>query len=483
MLNDIDSVVQNAHDAYLIYRKSSLLDRKKLLYTIAEEIENLGDALIETASKETNLPHVRFVGERLRTCNQLRFYADVMTDGSILEATIDHAQSETTPAKPDMRKIQMPLGVILVFGASNFPLAYSTAGGDTASALAAGNSIIVKGHPSHPETSRMVASAISTALAKTNMHPNIFQHIEGASLEIGKMLTQHPLISGVGFTGSFNGGKAIYDYAQNREKPIPVFAEMGSTNPVILMREALQHHSPEYAKIFAQSLTMGVGQFCTNPGIMIGLKSSGLNHFISLLALELSMLSSHKMLNDQIHKQFITSIEYALRDPKVETIYKSNKLEDKHAGPVLARVEASHFLGHPSLHEEVFGPFGLVIVCQNIKQMIEVWSVLTGQLTTTIIATENDLISHPEITDHATLIAGRVVFNSAPTGVEVNNAIVHGGPFPSTTDSRFTSVGRDAIKRWLRPVCFQNCPAYALPDGLKDENPYNIPRRINGVLQ
>jgi len=481
MINELNKVMEQAYEAYLSYRHVSGKVKKVFLNTIADEIEALGDELLETASKETNLPVVRFTGERARTCGQLRDFGRLVDEGSWVEAVVDTRIEDRKPApKPDMRKMAVPVGPVLVFGASNFPLAYATAGGDTASALAAGCPVVVKGHPAHPETSRLVAGAISSAVSKCKLHPFVFQHVEGTSFEIGKILTQHPLTAGVGFTGSLSGGRAIYDYAAGREVPIPVFAEMGSTNPVILLKDALMHHAPEVARQFAGSITMGVGQFCTNPGIMLGIKSSVLNHFTSLLTLELSMLPAYKMLHKGIHQNYMEALDKVLYDKGVETIYHAHASGSLVASPVLARVHAETFLKNPDLHHEIFGPFSLIVVCNNKQQLIEVWESLKGQLTTTLIATAHDLELHADLMDIATTVAGRIVFNAVPTGVEVSNATVHGGPYPATTDQRFTSVGMDAVKRWVRPICYQDCPDELLPEELKNSNPLGILRKVNG---
>lgn len=482
MINEINKVMDQAHEAFLSYRHATGREKKAFLDAIADEIEALGDTLLQTASRETNLPVVRFSGERARTCGQLRDFGRLVEEGSWVEAVIDTRLEDRKPLpRPDMRKMTVPVGPVLVFGASNFPLAYATAGGDTASALAAGCPVVVKGHPAHPETSALVAAAISRAAEKCNLHPFVFQHVEGNSFEIGKILTQHPLTAGVGFTGSLSGGRAIFDYAAAREVPVPVFAEMGSTNPVILMKDALLHRAPEIARQFAGSITVGVGQFCTNPGIMIGIKSSVLNHFTSLLALELSLLPAYKMLHEGIHHNYLEGLDKVLYDKGVETIYHAHASGPLVASPVLARVHADAFLKNPDLHHEIFGPFSIIVVCNNKQQLVEVWESLKGQLTTTLIASPHDLEQHPDLMDTATVIAGRIVFNAVPTGVEVANATVHGGPYPATTDQRFTSVGMDAVKRWVRPLCYQDCPDKLLPGELKNANPLGIFRKVNGT--
>jgi NADP-dependent aldehyde dehydrogenase len=484
MINELNRVLENAHEAFLQYQNTSGLAKRNFLYDIAQEIENLGDTLIQTASEESNLPTARFIGERARTCGQLRAFGDYIKEGSWVEAVIDNAQEiKVGLTKPDMRKMSISIGPIVVFGASNFLLAFSTAGGDTASVFAAGCPVIVKGHPGHPKTSLLVAGAIDRAVLKNELHPATFQHVVGDSFEIGKILTQHPLTAGVGFTGSLIGGRAIYDYASQRQAPIPVFSEMGSTKPVILMKDALKNRAAEIAKAYAGSITAGVGQFCTNPGILLGIKSSDLSNFTSLLATELSSISAFKMLHGGIHKNYNSGLDRVLNDKGVETIYHARAEGDLLASPVLVRVDGDTFLKNTDLHHEVFGPFSMVVVCENKKQLVEIWKSLAGQLTTTFMATDLDLAENRDLINDAKNIAGRIVFNNVPTGVEVSHAMVHGGPYPATTDGRFTSVGMDAIKRWVRPVCFQDCPDSFLPDELKDSNPLGIMRKVDGNLQ
>ncbi|MBK8622025.1 MAG: aldehyde dehydrogenase (NADP(+)) [Saprospiraceae bacterium] len=481
MINEINAIVQDAQEAFEIFRNTDGETRKNLLYKIAEELEALGEKLWKTASEETNLPMVRFQGESARTCFQLRLFGDLVAEGSWVQAVIETADEERKPLrKPDMRKMLVPLGPIVVFGASNFPLAYSTPGGDTASALASGCPVIVKGHPAHPRTSQMTADAISSAVSACGLPLGVFQHIMSTSFEVGKILVQHPGISGVGFTGSLSGGKALYDYAQQREVPIPVFSEMGSVNPVVLFKNALIDQAPEWAKTFTSSITMGVGQFCTNPGILISIKSSALNHFTSLLALELSLTKSYKMLHQGIHDNYTKGVEKVLFEKGIETIYHAHESDESLASPVLVRVSAMDFLRNPNLRDEIFGPFSIIIVCENQDELKEVWKSFPGQLTTSIIGTVEDIKSNQKLIEECCRFSGRIVYNGAPTGVEVTHATVHGGPFPATTDGRFTSVGSDAILRWVRPVCWQDCPSFMLPISLQNENPLGIWRKVNG---
>lgn len=481
MINEINQIVHNASKAFQIYRDTDKSVKKQFLYAIAEELELLGEKLWKTAADETNLPLVRFQGESGRTCAQLRMFGDLVEEGSWVQVAIDTSDEDRKPLrKPDMRKMMVPSGPVVVFGASNFPLAYSTPGGDTASALAAGCPVIVKGHPAHPLTSVMTAEAISRAALRCGLPEGVFQHVQSSSFEVGKMLVQHPGVTAVGFTGSLSGGKALYNYAQQRENPIPVFAEMGSVNPVILFKHALLEKAPELAKMYAASITMGVGQFCTNPGILVGIKSSALNHFTSLLALELSMIKSYKMLHEGIHDNYVHGLDKVLFEKGVETVYHAHEKDALMASPVLARVPAKEFLRNSHLREEVFGPFSLIVVCDNLGELEEVWKSFPGQLTTSVIGTDDDISLHQRLIREACQFSGRIVFNGAPTGVEVTHATVHGGPFPATTDARFTSVGADAVYRWVRPVCWQDCPELLLPEELKNENPHGIWRKING---
>lgn len=480
-LPETDIMMLQSKAAFLLYHKTSAAQRADFLDRIALEIEALGEELIHTTMEETNLPSARLMGERGRTTMQLRMFADMLREGSWVEASIDHAIPTKIPARPDIRKMLIALGPVVVFGASNFPYAYSTAGGDTASALAAGCSVVVKAHPAHLRTSRMVANAITKAMAYCKMPDHTFQHIEGVSFETGKALVQHPATAAVGFTGSFSGGKALYDYAAARANPIPVFSEMGSTNPVLLLQDSLNNNAVDIAKQYAASISLGVGQFCTNPGILIGISSASLNLFMETLAAEIAAIMPAKMLHkgilDAYHKKRTT----ALNQDGVKTLTEVRGAEASEAFPVIAFVKGEQFIEDKILHEEVFGPYALVVTCKDMDELKTAWRSLAGQLTTSLMGTDKDFASNPELLDIATTIAGRVLFNGVPTGVEVCPSMVHGGPFPATTDSRFTAVGINAVKRWVRPVCFQNCPDHLLPDALKKDNPLQIKRMVDGA--
>jgi NADP-dependent aldehyde dehydrogenase len=371
---------------------------------------------------------------------------------------------------------------VVVFGASNFPYAYSTAGGDTASALAAGCSVVVKAHPGHIKTSTLIASAIEKAVVFSEMPLHTFQHITGDSFDTGKALVQDPNTAAVGFTGSFSGGRALFDYAAARKNIIPVFSEMGSTNPVLLLPDTLEKNAATIAKQYAGSINLGVGQFCTNPGILIGIASDGLDNFMRVLADEMMAVAPGTMLHKGILNAYQSNAAKAIQTEGVTHFGASDELvTDAKAIPVLATVDASQFMNDKQLQEEVFGPYAMLVVCENADEMKAAWQTIAGQLTTTLMGTDQDFEQYPELIQLAQNIAGRVLFNGVPTGVDVCASMMHGGPYPASTDSRFTAVGINAVKRWVRPVCFQNCPQHLLPDALKDANPLNLRRMVDGV--
>ncbi len=482
-VEEIDIVMQDAWNAFHVYRKFSLQQRAAFMKTIAVELENCGDALIQTAMQETNLPEARLRGERARTIFQLNSYADACVKGEWLEARIDHANADKVPPKPDVRKMLVPLGPVVVFGSSNFPFAYSTAGGDTACALAAGCPVIVKAHPAHVQTSTIVANAILKAAAICNMPKGIFAHVYGASFEVGKALVMHPHTKAVGFTGSYSGGKQLFDWGNQRKEPIPVFAEMGSVNPVFLLPEKLNNSANDIAKIYAGSITLGVGQFCTNPGLIIGIESEALQTFIHDLGKAIQQIAPAAMLHPGIVKAYKEKKGKALLQEEVHLVAESETDVKENEGlPTIATATAETFLKNPVLHQEVFGPYSIVIRCKDANEMLEVAKKLEGQLTATLMATENDIKQNDELVEAVKNICGRFILNSVPTGVEVCLSMHHGGPFPATTDSRFTSVGADGIKRFARPIAFQNWSNELLPDELKEENPLGIWRTVDNEL-
>lgn len=482
-VEDIDIVMQQAWKAFHQYRKLSLQQRADFMRAIAKELEACGDELIQVAMNETNLPEARMRGERARTIFQLNSYAEACEKGEWLEARIDTAIPDKVPPKPDIRKMLVPLGPVVVFGASNFPFAYSTAGGDTASAFAAGCPVIVKAHPAHAQTSEIVANAILKAATTTNMPTGIFAHVHGASIEVGKALVMHPHTKAVGFTGSYLGGKQLFDWGNQRKEPIPVFAEMGSVNPVFLFPEKLKQSAVDVAKLYAGSITLGVGQFCTNPGLIIAVESDGLQTFIDSLGEEIKKINPGTMLHPGIFKSYVEKRATALSQEGVDTVAVAETAPQLNQGaPTIATAKGEAFLNNPILHQEVFGPYSLVIRCKDATEMLAVINNLEGQLTATLMATDNDIQYHEEIVEAVKNICGRFILNNVPTGVEVCLSMHHGGPFPATTDSRFTSVGADAIKRFARPIAFQNWSNDLLPAELKNENPLAIWRTVNNEL-
>lgn len=477
LYSEIDQVITRSGNAFLQYRQIPAAKRAEFLIAIAQHIEALGDALLQTAAAETHLPHARLTGERGRTVGQLTMFAQMLRAGDWQEVIINSAIPDKNPPRPDIRRMLVPLGPVVVFGSSNFPFAYSTAGGDTASALAAGCTVVVKAHPAHLKTSILVAEAIKAAAIETGMPEAVFQHVEEGSFETGKLLVQHPATAAVGFTGSFSGGKALWDYAAARTNPIPVFAEMGSINPVLLFPDALETQYATLAQQYAASITLGVGQFCTNPGLLIAIEGAGLSSFEDALAKHLKEVSSAPMLHAGISDAYAKKVASALSIQGVHWITpQTSSVETGAALPVLARVSAADFLHNPTLHEEIFGPFSLLVVAESAEQMLSVLRIVKGQLTTSLMGTDKDFTAFAYVVQEASLVAGRIVCNGVPTGVEVCDAMVHGGPFPATTDPRFTAVGVQSIKRWLRPIAFQNFPDALLPDELKRTNPLGVVR-------
>jgi NADP-dependent aldehyde dehydrogenase len=482
-IEEIDAVMKKSWEAFHQYRKFPLKQRADFMRAIAVEMESLGDELVKIASSETNLPDLRLRNERARTIFQLNSYADACERGEWMELRIDTAIPDRNPPKTDLRKMMVPLGPVVVFGASNFPFAYSTAGGDTACALAAGCPVIVKAHPAHAETSEQVAAAILKAAKRMNMPEGIFAHVHGAGFEVGKSLVTHPLTKAVGFTGSFSGGKALFDLASQRKEPIPVFAEMSSVNPVFLLPEKLKQSSEEIARLYAGSITLGVGQFCTNPGLIFGMDGKDLDQFISILGAEIKKTTPGTMLHPGISKAYTERRKTAITQATVETIAVSEAAPKENQAPAtVASASAQAFLNNPVLHQEVFGPYSIVIRCKDMNEMITAVKHVEGQLTSTLMATETDIRNNETFVEEVKNICGRFILNGVPTGVEVCLSMQHGGPFPATTDSRFTSVGADGIKRFARPLCFQNWTNALLPAELKNENPLALWRTVNDRL-
>jgi NADP-dependent aldehyde dehydrogenase len=476
---EINIVMDAAWEAFQTYRETTLKQRADLMRRIAKEVGS-EPSLIPTAMQETNLPETRLRNELARTQFQLTSYAEACETGTWLDVRIDTAI--TDKGDPDLRKWLVPVGPVVVFGASNFPFAYSTAGGDTASALAAGCPVIVKAHPAHAETSELVAKAIARAVKAKGLPAGVFAHVHGASTETGKTLVTHPQTRAVGFTGSYGGGKALFDWANQRKVPIPVFAEMGSINPIFILPGKLAASGKELATTLAGSVTLGVGQFCTNPGLIIGIEGPDLDLFIEELGAAIASATPGTMLHPGIAKAYTEKRGAALAQQDVATVAVSaTKPQANQGTPTLASATAEAFFRNPLLHQEVFGPYSLIIQCKHPLEMLEVARHLEGQLTATLMATDQDIHEHPKLVRATQDICGRFILNGVPTGVRVALSMQHGGPFPATTDSRFTSVGADGIKRWARPLSYQNWPDHLLPEALQNKNPLKIWRTVNNT--
>lgn len=478
---ELRKIVEESHQAFLALQGFDLKRRASFMHQVADEIEALSSDLIATAQAESNLPEARLVGEKARTVSQWRSYADAID--KTLDFRIDTAMPQRTPPKPDLRKTHVGLGVVVVFGASNFPFAFSTAGGDTASAIAAGCSVIVKAHSGHPQTSKLMASAITKAIEKAGLPKGLFTEVHTSGAVGGQYLAKHPLVKAIGFTGSFAGGKALFDAAAGRDEPIPVFAEMGSVNPVFLLPEKLENTTEEIAKQYIASLTLGVGQFCTNPGIIIVRKSPKLSQFMDVLRDEAIKTQPSAMLNQGIAEAYHLNKKTTLESANVNVVAMVDEASSTlHGNTVIATTTASNMLANPDIAQEVFGPFGLVVVCESDEEILSVAESFEGQLTATVLGEKTELLNYTKLINTLTTKCGRLLFSGFPTGVEVCYAMQHGGPFPASTDSRFTSVGPDAIKRFARPLSYQNCPDELLPLELQDANPLGIWRTVDGEL-
>jgi alpha-ketoglutaric semialdehyde dehydrogenase len=485
--NDVEQAAQLASKAFREYSRWPAKRRASLLRRIAELIETNAPAIQERAHQETGLPIPRLQGETGRTCGQLRMFASLIEDGWWLNARIDHADAGRKPApKPDVRSMLTPLGPVVVFSSSNFPLAFSVAGGDTASALAAGCPVIVKPHQGHLGTSEMVGILVQQAAREAGAPDGTFSLLYGAGREVGIALVKHPLIKAVGFTGSRAGGRALMDAAAARPEPIPVYAEMGSINPVFFLGEALRQKPEELASGLHGSVTLGVGQFCTNPGLVFVETGPAAEAFVTRLAELIESTAAGTMLTSDLCSSYRKGVEAFSKAAGVR-LAASAKCESSagnaQAGAALFVTDAATFLGNHALMDEVFGPSTLVVECKSGEQMLGAARMLEGQLTATLFATDADLAANRELMEIAASKAGRVVCNGFPTGVEVCHAMTHGGPYPATADGRSTSVGTRAIERFVRPVCYQGFPETALPDELKESNPLGVWRLVDGKWQ
>lgn len=479
---DVAKACELAWGAFNSYRETSPEPRAQFLDTIAGEIESLGDVLIERAVLESGLPQARIQGELGRTCGQLRLFAKTVRNGEWIDARVDSALPDRQPVpRFDLRQRHIALGPVAVFGASNFPLAFSVAGGDTASALAAGCPVVVKAHSAHPGTSELVGCAIQSAVKKCGLPDGVFSLIFDSGLEVGQALVAHPHIKAVGFTGSRSGGLALCDIARSRPEPIPFYAEMSSVNPVFLFPAALETRGEQMGKDFVGSLNMGAGQFCTNPGLIITIKGTGLKSFIDAARAAIKESAAQTMLTPGIHQAYEGGVKKLASNNNAQEV----ALGQKGDGPNQCQTgffvtSASHFLEDQKLQDEVFGSTSLLVECQDEAELHRVTQCLEGQLTATVQMEEADTEAVRRLLPVLERKVGRILANGWPTGVEVCDAMVHGGPFPATSDARTTSVGSAAIFRFLRPVCYQNLPDALLPEPLKNNNPLALKRLLNG---
>tara|TARA_R110002020_G_scaffold22405_1_gene75736 strand:+ start:2777 stop:4339 length:1563 start_codon:yes stop_codon:yes gene_type:complete len=474
---EISEAVQLASMAFETYGQMEGEKKAAFLDAIADEIEALGETLLNTYVMESGLPMGRANGERTRTIGQLRSFSALLRQGSWVGAIISNGQG-----KPDIRRIMVPLGPVAVFGASNFPFAFSTAGGDTASALAAGCPVVVKSHPLHAGTGELVSSAIIRAAERTGMPNGVFSNLNSSGISVGKALVSHPLIKAVGFTGSIKGGTALCEIAAQREVPIPVYAEMGSINPVLVLPSALKQDKEGWAQKYAASISMGTGQFCTNPGLILGIDGKELDGFIDLLEAEIKKIDPSCMLHPSIKAHYEGSKTNVLKakgvvaEPQTETL-------PNYAAPYVLAISGSEMVADKTFHQEVFGPFSVVVKCDDHQQLTAIVNGLEGQLTGTVLAAGLDELElYRDAIQALKGKVGRLLYNNVPTGVEVSSAMTHGGPFPASSDSKFTSVGSTSIYRWVRPFSYQDWPNDLLPKALQDRNPLGIMRTVNDQL-
>lgn len=482
---EIEKACSAAAEAFKTYRAISAKNRAAFLRKISENIAALGDELLQRTMDETGYPEARVMGERGRTMGQLNLFADLIEQGVYLDARIDKAQPNREPLpKPDVRSMKVPLGPVVVFGASNFPLAFSTAGGDTASALAAGCPVIVKAHSAHPGCSELVASAITKAVEECGLPSGVFSMLF-AKRDGGQALVCHPEVKAVGFTGSKFAGTTLCKLAAERPEPIPVYAEMGSSNPVFVLPKALETRSKEIAEGLTGSVTLGAGQFCTNPGMTIVLDSEVSKAFVEETAGMLKACPAGTTVQAPVKDGYDSEVEAKIKTAGVEVLGRSEASTDNPATavqPMLLSTSSSTYRANEQLSAEVFGPTTLAITCSDKEDMYQLASELEGHLTASIFGEEEDFTEHCELISILKEKAGRVIINQYPTGVEVCPSMVHGGPFPSSSDTRTTSVGTMAIDRFIRPVSMQNFAQSLLPDELKDSNPLGIWRTVDGEL-
>jgi 2,5-dioxopentanoate dehydrogenase len=483
---EVNAAALLAQQAFAVYGRATGREKATFLRAIAANIESIAGELIERAEQETALPKARLQGETARTCGQLRLFAQVAEEGSWVMARIDRADAERKPApKPDLRSMLRPLGPVVVFGASNFPLAFSVAGGDTASALAAGNPVIVKAHSAHPGTSELVGQAVQRAVRQSNLPEGVFSLLFGRGAQIGIALMKHPLVKAGGFTGSRAAGRQLMDTAASRPEPIPFYAEMSSTNPVFILPGALQERADRIAIGLHASFTLGAGQFCTKPGIVFLPEGADAPRFVDKLEQSVNESAPFHLLTGGIRSAYDASVAERKTRHGVQLVAEKSTASNGGGlgvGAALFQTDGQTFLNDPDLAGEIFGPATLLIRHSNRDEMLEAARNLEGHLTATIHGTEQDLSEFSDLVAILESKVGRLVINGFPTGVEVSHAMVHGGPYPSTSDGRSTSVGSQAIFRFSRPVCYQDFPDASLPAELKNENPLRIWRMVDGEM-
>jgi NADP-dependent aldehyde dehydrogenase len=478
---DLREACRLAGDAFGPFRDTAPAQRAAFLETIARQLEYRAERLVARAMEESGLPQARLTGELGRTCGQLRLFAQVLREGEWAGIVVDRALPDREPLpRPDLRVRRIPLGPVAVFGASNFPLAFSVAGGDTASALAAGCPVVVKAHSAHPGTSLLAGEAIQQAVAECALHEGVFSLVQGPGRTLGTALVADPRIAAVGFTGSRQGGMALVAVAQARPVPIPVYAEMSSVNPVLLLPGALAADDGSLARGYVASLTLGAGQFCTNPGLVFALAGDALDRFTRTAAQAIREVPAQVMLTSGIAESYRRGSAALAGEPGVAVAAQGMEGDAHRGGARLLTVTGSDFLQAPAIAEEVFGPSSVVVACRDIADLCTCLAMLEGQLTATMHLTVTDYPAAGRLLPLLERLAGRIVVNGWPTGVEVCRAMVHGGPFPATSDPRATSVGALAIERFLRPVCYQGFPDSLLPAALRDANPWALPRRVFG---
>ncbi|MHA3976989.1 aldehyde dehydrogenase (NADP(+)) [Halovulum sp. GXIMD14794] len=463
----VNIAAEAAEEAFWSYGYTTRGERAAFLDKIADEIEARADAITEIGTQETGLPEARLNGERGRTTGQLRLFAEHIRKGDYLDRRHDAALPDRQPLpRPDLKMVQRPIGPVAVFGASNFPLAFSTAGGDTAAALAAGCPVVVKGHSAHPGTGEIVAQAVDAAVRACGMHPGVFSLIQGGKRDVGQALVQHPRIKAVGFTGSLGGGRALFDLCAQRPEPIPFFGELGSVNPMFLLPNALGARGDDIAKGWAGSLTMGAGQFCTNPGVAVALEGADVDSFVEAARGALEGADAQTMLTDGIAQAYRDGRDRIAGSAGVQEVLTST-CDLRNATPYLYRTTAKQWLENEELGEEVFGPLGMIVTATSEAEMQAVARSLQGQLTCTIHMDDGDTGLAQALMPVLERKAGRLLVNGFPTGVEVSDTMVHGGPYPASTNFGATSVGTLSIRRFLRPVCYQNMPDALLPKDLQ----------------